>query len=168
MLLMCAVNGSQSSGCIFCYCKWRLGPQDCRIRVVVEFSSSTDWSMFVAQLHCAMLVSSASERRTGIHCSASHRVQTLDSALNVSCVSSLQGTFLEQAHEGGVQVRGFWISGGGTSADPQAKAALIDRVIGLMQQGVMRAEAKSVPLAQWKEVMASVAAGSKEKYLLVM
>lgn len=67
-----------------------------------------------------------------------------------------------------MQVRGFWISGGDVSSDPQAKGALIDRVISLMQQGVIRAEATRMPLAQWKEVMRLVAGGSKEKYLLTM
>ena len=67
-----------------------------------------------------------------------------------------------------LQVRGFWISGGETSADPKEKRLLIDRVIKLMQDGVFRAEAECRPLDQWEEVLKSVAAGSKTKYLFTM
>jgi hypothetical protein len=66
-----------------------------------------------------------------------------------------------------LQVRGFWISGGETS-DPSLKAAILDRVVALMKEGVLRAEATRRPLADWRQVMESVASGSSEKFLLTM
>lgn len=77
-----------------------------------------------------------------------------------------QGPLTESACA--VQVRGFWVSGGETSSDPELKAARIDRVVSLMRQGVMSAEVTCRPLDEWKAVMSSVAAGSKEKFLLTI
>jgi mitochondrial enoyl-[acyl-carrier protein] reductase / trans-2-enoyl-CoA reductase len=65
-----------------------------------------------------------------------------------------------------VRVRGFWISGGEASAEPQSKAALLDRVVALVQQGVLRAEATQAPLDEWQDVMRHVLEGSRQKYLL--
>ena len=67
-----------------------------------------------------------------------------------------------------VQVRGFWISGGETSANPQAKKLLLDDVVNLIQQGVLKAESKCIPFDECMEALEAAEAGAKDKFIITM
>lgn len=66
-----------------------------------------------------------------------------------------------------IRVRGFWVTGGSMADSPAEFGQLVDRLVGMVQQGTLHVDAAEYPFANWRDALAAATGDRRARKVLL-